>query len=373
MGAGQNKLIIVDGHQDLAYNAVSLGRDLRRSALEIRAQEKRSALPVSGGQCTLGLPELLAGNVAVVFGTVFALPAHRAKSGAEIMYRSPDEAHRQAMAQLDVYHRWTDQEPQIAMIGSQSDLEAVLDTWRSEPSREGADSSEESPDARQLGIVPLMENADPIREPAELELWVERGVRIVGPAWAGSRYSGGTGEPGPLTDLGRELLEVMADLGVGLDLSHMAEQSALEALERFEGVLLASHSNPQALVPGDRQLSDPLIVGIAERGGVIGVVLYNGFLRADWHKRDRKQRVTLSDVVRAIDYVCQRVGDAEHVALGSDLDGGFGAEAVPAEIDTVADLAKIATALGEHGYEPNHIASIMGGNWLRLLRRMLPE
>jgi membrane dipeptidase len=136
---------------------------------------------------------------------------------------------------------------------------------------------------------------------------------------------------------------------------------------------MASHSNPQALVPGDRQIGDPLIEGIAERGGVIGVVLYNGFLRRDWHRRDRKQRVTLTDVVRAIDHICQRVGDAAHVALGSDFDGGFGAESVPAEFDTVADLVKIATALGEHGYEPDHVASIMGGNWLRLLRRMLPE
>jgi membrane dipeptidase len=373
MDASHNELIIIDGHQDLAYNAVFHGRDLQRSALETRAQEKSGPVPARGGHCMLGLPELLAGNVAIVFGTVFALPAHRALSDADIVYRSPDEAHSQAMTQLDVYHRWADEERQIALIGSQSELEEVLATWRSEPSREGPDSSGGSPDARQLGIVPLMENADPIREPAELELWFERGVRIVGPAWASSRYSGGTGEPGPLTDLGRELLEVMADFGVGLDLSHMAEQSALEALDRFEGVLMASHSNPQALVPGDRQIGDPLIMGIAERGGVIGVVLYNGFLRRDWHQRDPKHRVTLTDVVRAIDYICQRVGDAEHVALGSDFDGGFGAESVPAEIDTVADLVKVGTALGEHGYERDHIASIMGGNWLRLLRRLLPQ
>lgn len=373
MGVSHNELIIIDAHQDLAYNVVSHGRDLRRSALATRAQEEGGSVPARGGQCMLGLPELLAGNVAIVFGTVFALPAHRALPGADIFYHSPDEAHSQGMAQLDIYHRWADEEPQIALVSNQSDLEAVLATWRSGHSQETPDTNGDDADARQLGIVPLMENADPIREPAELELWFRRGVRIVGPAWAGSRYSGGTGEPGPLTDLGRELLEVMADLGVGLDLSHMAEQSALEALERFEGVLLASHSNPQALVPSDRQLSDPLIVGIAERGGVIGVVLYNGFLRRDWHQRDPKHRVTLTDVVRAIDHICQRVGDAEHVALGSDFDGGFGAESAPAEIDTVADLVKVATALGEHGYEPDHIASIMGGNWLRLLRRMLPE
>jgi membrane dipeptidase len=224
-----------------------------------------------------------------------------------------------------------------------------------------------------VGIVPLMENADPIREPAELELWFERGVRIVGPAWTASRYAGGTGQPGPLTDLGHELLGVMADLGVALDLSHLAEQAAIEALDRFEGVLLASHSNPQGVVPGDRQLNDVMIQRLAERDGVIGITLYNGFLRPGWRKGNRKGLVTLTDVVRTIDYVCQRVGDAQHVALGSDFDGGFGREAVPAQIDTVADLRKIAAALAEHGFEMEHIASILGGNWLRLLRRVLPS
>jgi membrane dipeptidase len=359
-------LIIVDAHQDLAYNALAFGRDARRSALATRAEEEGGPVSVTNGRCMVGLPELVHGRVAVLFGTLFAMPPHQAVSSMDIVYRTPDEAHRQGMAQLDIYHRWADEEPQIALIGDQADLEAVLETW---DNGMGADE----PERRQVGIVPLMENADPIREPAELELWVERGLRVVGPAWAASRYSGGTGEPGPLTDLGRELLEVMADLGVALDLSHMAERAALEALERFEGTLMASHSNPQSVVPGDRQLSDALIVGIAERGGVIGIVPYNGFLRPDWHRGDRKERVTFSDVVRAIDHVCQRVGDAEHVGLGSDFDGGFGSESAPAELDTVADLPKLATALGEHGFEPEHIRAIMGGNWLRWLRRILPE
>jgi membrane dipeptidase len=366
MGTDPNSLIIVDAHQDLAYNVLTFGRDYRRSALETRAQEKDGPVPATNGSCMVGLPELLAGNVAVVFGSIFTMPARRALSTSSIVYDNAQMAHTQAMAQLDVYHRWADEEPQIALVGRRGDLEAVLATWQGVSKLDGDG-------VPHVGIVPSMENADPIREPAELELWVERGVRVVGPAWAGSRYAGGTAEPGPLTDLGRELLELMPELGVALDLSHMAERAAHEALERFEGVLLASHSNPQAIVPGDRHLSDVLIQGIAERGGVIGIVPFNKFLRPDWRRGDRKERVTLADVVRAIDYVCQRVGDADHVALGSDFDGGFGSESAPAGIDTVADLTKIAQALGEHGFEPDHVAAIMGGNWLRLLRRLLPE
>jgi membrane dipeptidase len=314
----------------------------------------------------IGLPELLTGNVAVVFGTVFALPARRAQPDRELVYHDAETAHRQAMSQLDIYHRWEDESPQIRLIGSQGDLKLVLDTWH-------ADQSAAEEDSRMVGIVPMMENGDPLREPAELELWFERGLRLLGPAWAASRYCGGTGEPGPLTDLGRELLEVMADLGVGLDLSHMAEEAALESLDRFEGVLFASHSNPRALVPGDRHISDAVIDGIAERDGVIGIVLCNAFLRPGWRRGDRKEDVALVDVVRAIDYVCQRIGDARHVALGSDFDGGFGRESTPAEFDTVADLSKVAVALDEHGYAAEHISAILAGNWLRILGRVLPE
>jgi len=361
----RSKLIAIDGHQDLAYNALAFGRDIRRSALDIRRREKGGPIPRTNGQCMIGLSELLQGRVAIIFGTVFVMPARWSESSLDIVYRDIQEAHMQAMAQLDVYHRWADEIPQIALVGDRSDLKTILGTWQAQMS---------DPDTEpQVGIVPLMENADPIREPAELELWVERGIRLVGPAWAGSQYAGGVGQPGPLTDLGRELLEVMADLGVALDLSHMAELAAAEALDRFEGVVFASHSNPASIMPTDRHLSDPMIERIAERDGVIGIVPYSGFLRRDWRRGDRKERTTLADVVRAIDYVCQRVGDADHVAIGSDFDGGFGSEAVPAEIDTVADLYKIADALGEHGFEPQHIEAVMAGNWLRLLRRILPE
>jgi membrane dipeptidase len=359
----QDPFIVVDAHQDLAFNALAYGRDYVRSALETRVTERRGPIPETHGTCMIGLPELLAGKVAIVFGTVFTMPLRRATPSAGIAYTDAQEAHQQGMAQLDVYHRWADEVPQISLVGSLVELNSVLGTWKPAP-------GQDAPEEPQVGIIPLMENAEPVRAPVELELWVERGVRIVGPAWSSNRYTAGTGEPGPLTDLGRELLHVMGDLGLGLDLSHMAEAAALESLERFEGVLMASHSNPRAIVPGDRQLSDATIVGIAERDGVIGIVPCNSFLRRDWHRSDRKELVTLTDVVRTIDYVCQRVGDAEHVGLGTDFDGGFGSESVPAEIDTVADLLKLEGALVEHGFDPHHITAIMGGNWLRLLRRL---
>jgi membrane dipeptidase len=165
----------------------------------------------------------------------------------------------------------------------------------------------------------------------------------------------------------------MADLGLILDVSHLAEESFFEAVDRFEGRIVATHANPRARVPGPRQLSDEMIRRLIRRDGVVGIALYNPFLRAGWSPGDPKDAVTLADVVAAVDQVCQVVGDAAHVGLGSDLDGGFGTEDAPAQIDTVADLARIGPALSDFGYAEDDVAAVLGGNWLRVLRVALPE
>jgi len=166
---------------------------------------------------------------------------------------------------------------------------------------------------------------------------------------------------------------VMAGLGLILDVSHLAEKAFFEAVDHFGGRIVATHANPRARVPGPRQLSDEMVRHLAERDGVIGIVPYNSFLRPGWSKGDPKDAVTVADVAAAADHVCQVVGDAKHVGLGSDFDGGFGAESTPAEIDTVADLARIGPALAELGYGEEDIAAVLGGNWLRVLRAALPE
>jgi membrane dipeptidase len=352
-------VIIVDGHEDIAWNALVLGRDVRLSASEVRRLEQGSDVPAREGTRMLGLPDWLAGRVAVVFGTIFAEPAKRAHP-KPYTYTTAEEAHKLAQAQLDYYHRLADECEQITLVGTRADLDRVLTGQESEKP--------------QVGIVPLMEGADPIREPAEAEMWFERGVRLVGLSWlTGSRYAGGDASPGPLADEGRQLLEVMAELGMTLDISHLAEEAFAEAVDRFEGKIVASHANPRTRVPGRRQLSDAMIRRLAERDGVIGIVLYNAFLRPGWSKGDPREAVNLADVAAAVDHICQVVGDAAHVGLGSDFDGGFGAESTPPGMDTVADLGLVAPALGEMGYGDEEIAAVMGENWLRLLREALPE
>jgi len=359
--------IIIDAHEDLAYNALNFNRNYTQSALATREAERDTAIPSQNGQCMIGLSELLLGRVAVVFSTLFAAPLRR-KLGEwdKLVYADSHQAYRLYSQQLDYYHRLCDEHRQFRLIGTAHDLDEVLASWE-----------KEEIEARQIGLVPLMEGADGIRDPKEVEWWVERGTRIIGLAWAGTRYAGGTGEPGPLTNDGRRLLATMADFGLILDLSHASDESFLEAVDRYEGVVMASHSNPRALLKEETQrperaLSDDMIRRLASRGGVAGVVLYNRFLKANWRAPDGKSVVALDHVVAMIDHICQLTGSADHVGIGSDFDGGFGAESAPAEMDTVADLGLIGSALGERGYGAKDVEKIMSGNWRQLLRRGLP-
>ncbi len=357
-------MIVVDAHQDIAYNALCNGRDYRRNAWETRRLEAGTEIAAHAGQATLGLPDALLGRVGIVFSTLFVAPYEGgdSKPWSDLSYRTPQEAYQFASRQADYYQRLADESEKVSLIQTVSDLDAVLATWTED---------KDMGDHRQ-GLVMLMENADPIIEPRQFEEWYERGVRIVGPAWHASRYAGGTGQPGPLTKLGYELLDTMASFNAILDLSHLAEEACLQALDHYQGVIIASHSNPRHFRDTDRHLGDDTIRLLAERDGVMGIVTYNRFLSDTWTLSDTKKALPLSVVIDAIDYVCQITGSASHVGIGTDFDGGFGAEATPDGLDTVADLIWIGTALHERGYQPEDVDAILSGNMLRKLRQALP-
>jgi len=360
--------LIVDAHQDIAWNILNFGRDYTRPVRETRRLEAGGTAPQHNGDTLLGWPEYQQGNVAVVFGTIFTSPARRALGPWDTQtYTSPEQARQRALAQLDAYQRLAGEHPdQFCLIASRTALERHLALW-AQPAPESG---------RAVGLVLLMENAEGVRALDELDEWWERGLRIIGPAWAGTRFCGGTGEPGPLTREGHALLDAMAGIGFTLDLSHMHHEAALQALDRYPGPVIASHANPLRLLKSsesNRHLSDELIDGIFERDGVIGVVPYNPFLKAGWSEKDGRQAVSLQLILDHIDYYCQRAGDARSVGIGSDFDGGFGVQRVPAGIDSIADLQKLAPILSDQrGYNSAEIAAVFGGNWIEYLRRALP-
>ncbi len=361
--------IIVDAHEDIAWNTLCLGRNYLDSAYNIRRAEADGSAEAVTGVAMLGLPEWLKGGVAVIGATLFTPPERRRSSLLEQYYRNVNEAHELAQRQIEIYERMAEQSDQIKLIRTRADLEAVLKTW------EGFDPAlAEDPqrDERQIGLIYLIEGGDSIREPAEVAWWYERGVRLIGPAWVGTQYCGGTGEPGPLTAAGVELLKHMRPFNLVLDLSHMDERSFFQALDQYDGPIIASHSNPRALTNNtNRHLSDEMIKALVQHDGVIGTVIFNKFLLKGWETGDAKDAATVETVVTAIDHVCQNAGDAQHAGIGTDFDGGFGMKSAPAGFDTVADLQIIAPALERRGYAAADVELIMTGNWLRALRRAL--
>jgi membrane dipeptidase len=349
-------MFIVDAHQDLAYTAIKFDRDLQRPLAELRAAELKRPSP--NGRATVSFPTLREGGVGLVFGTIFVAPTSVkwVAYDPRTSYNTADEAHQLGMNQLDYYHRLADADVGVRLVGDLASLDEVVASYQ--PGQKPL-----------IGIVPLMEGADPIRSPEEAELWYERGLRLVGLSWDDTRYAPGAWKGGGgLTADGRALLDSMAQLGFILDLTHMSEKATLEALDSYAGPIVATHSNARALVPGERHFSDLQIRRTAEQGGMIGVVLYNLFLKEGYKRGDSQEPVTLAHVTAHIDHICQTTGSARHVGIGSDLDGGFGADDIPAEMDSVADLPLIAKALRERGYADADIRGIMGGNWLNLLR-----
>jgi membrane dipeptidase len=356
------KPILIDAHQDLAWNMLTFGRDYSLSAQETRQREEGSLTVQKNDDTLLGWSEFQAGRVAIVFATLFAAPARASEGDWDSqVYQNAEQAHQFYKNQVNAYARLFDLHPdKFTPLRSTRDLSAVMDAWQ----------RAESP--APTGLLTLMEGADGIRSIDELDEWWELGVRIIGPAWKSTRYCGGTGEPGPLTAEGRSLLAGMAERGFGLDISHMAWESALEALDRYEGALIASHANPLKMVgnsTSNRFLSDEIIDKLIERGGVVGIVPFNRFLDHGWKRGDA--RSPLDRIAAHMDYICQRAGDALHVGIGSDFDGGFGLQQVPDELDTVADLQKLVPLLAARGYTEADIHAIFGANWKNYLQKSL--
>ena len=361
--------LIIDSHQDIAWNMLTFGRDYTRPVAETRRLEAGTIVPDINGDATVGWPEYQRGNVAVIFATLFATPAKKKEAYDTLWYADPEKAHRLYMDQVTVYRRLVDSHPdKFRFITTTKELDSVIDHW-SRPSLNG--------EGHPVGLVYLMEGADGIRSPKELSEWYDLGLRMIGLAWAGTRYCGGTGEPGPLTPEGRELITAMADYNFILDLSHMDEAAAYESLDRYEGPVMATHANCAALMRGadtNRHLPDRVIEGLIERDGVIGLIPLNSFLKVGWLRKNgsRREEVPLDALIAHIDHVCQIAGNSLHAGIGSDFDGGFGLQSIPPEIDSIADLQIIGTGLRARGYGESDIENILGGNWLRFLRRNLP-
>jgi membrane dipeptidase len=364
---------IFDAHLDLAYNALGYDRDqtdelaaIRRREAALTGPDGESAARNGWSTATVTLPEMRRANVAVCLATLLARTKPMIVRETCPPRYDMDSAARAitfAMAQGQLaYYRALEAVGEVVLIRDSGSLQRH---WRRYTSGE----------TRAIGIILSMEGCDPILEPSQARAWWDQGLRTACLAhYAQGIYGYGTGGDGPLTPEGRELLGEFARLGVILDLVHTAETAFYEAAERFAGPVFVSHANCRAIVPGDRQLSDEQIKLVASRSGVIGVALDAWMLLRDYRRRvTPRSCVGMDAVADHIDHLCQVTGNCDHVAIGSDLDGGFGAEQCPHDLQSIADLQKIGAVLAQRGYGDHEIAAVLYGNWLRYFTAALPE
>ncbi|HVN57946.1 MAG TPA: membrane dipeptidase [Bacteroidales bacterium] len=352
---------IVDGHLDLSMNALEWNRDLRWSVEEIRESEKEMTDKPDRGRGTVSFGEMRRGNVQLCVATQIA---RYVKKGSPVPgWNSQEQAWAHTQGQL-AWYKCMEEAGEMRPVRNKSELENHLSDWNS--------GRKDLP----VGYVLSLEGADSILSIDHLNRAYEYGLRAVGPAHFGPGiYAWGTSYTGPLTARGRELIKKIDSLGMILDVTHLSDESYREALDLFHGPVWASHNNCRIFCEHPRQFTDDQIRELVERDAVIGAALDNWMLVPGWDQGKTGQKglkVSLELVINNIDHICQTAGDSEHSAIGSDLDGAFGTEQSPSEINTIADLQLIASLLEKRGYKETDIMNIMSENWIRFLRKNLP-
>jgi membrane dipeptidase len=351
-------MLIFDAHLDLAMNALEWNRDLRWPLEEIRGRETGLTDKKDRRNGTVCFPEMRRANIGLCVATQIAryVKPQNPLPG----WHSPEQAWAQTQGQL-AWYRAMEETGEMVQITDRASLERHLRLWQAP----AADAP--------IGYILSLEGADSIFTLQHLERSFAHGLRAVGPAHYGpGTYAQGTDATGGLGARGRELLAEMDRLGIILDATHLCDDSFWEALDHFHGPIWASHSNCRALVPHNRQFSDEQIKALISRGAVIGAVLDAWMMIPDWVRGKTTPQATglkLQKIVEHIDHVCQIAGNARHCGIGSDLDGAYGREQTPEDLESIADIARIPAMLAARGYSPADVEGIAHGHFVRFLQR----
>lgn len=353
-------MIIFDAHLDMAWNALEWNRNIEAPVDKIREFE-RQLDGIYPGANTVSWDALRKGHVGITISTL--LPRLHRKQAVLSHYQSREAAYGACYGQI-AYYRAMVAKGVLREIPDRITLTAHVKEWEAAT----ATGNGKTPP---IGYILSMEGSPGILSPRQIPEWYAAGLRILGPSHYGvSPYSHGTGSEGGLLADGPALLREMDQVGMLLDVTHLADQSFWEALDIFQGPVLASHHNCRALVPGDRQLADEQIKALIQRGAVIGAAFDAWMLTPGWKIGvTQPDNCTLENVVDHIDHICQLAGNANHCGMGTDLDGGFGKEQTPRDLDTIADLHKVAAILERRGYSAADVEGIMYKNWVRFFER----
>ena len=354
-------MFTIDAHLDLSMNALEWNRDLRQPVAHLRQREAGMTDKPDRMKGTVSLPALRAGNIGLVVATQIA--RYVAPGNPLPGWHSPEQAWAQTQGQRSWYNAMEDA-GEMVQIRDLASLEKHLLLWQ-----DGTPN-----DHKPVGYMLSLEGADSIRTPADVETAYNYGLRAIGPAHYGpGRYAQGTDASGGVGPAGQALLQEMERLNMILDATHLCDDSFWEALDYFNGPVWASHNNCRALVDHNRQFSDAQLKELIARDAVIGGPLDAWMMVPGWVRgksTPEAMNCTLSVMIDHLDHICQLAGNARHIGIGSDLDGAFGKEQSPADLDTIADLQHIPDLLRQRGYTEDDVANVMHGNWLRFLRRV---
>ena len=351
-------MLIFDAHLDLSMNALEWNRDITQPVSEIRRRETGRTDKVDRAKGTVALPDMRRGQVGLCVAT--QIGRYVKTSNPLPGWQSPEIAWAQTQGQL-AWYRAMEEAGQMVQIVDAAGLDKHVALWKNNP-----------PADAPIGYILSLEGADSIRTPKHLERAYEQGLRAVGPAHYGpGTYAFGTHSSGGLGVKGRELLKEMEQLGIILDATHLCDVSFWEAMDSFHGRVWASHSNCRTLVPEERQFSNEQLKALIERGAVIGAALDAWMMVPGWIRgktTPQEAGVKLSHMLDHMDHVCQLAGNARHSAIGTDLDGGFGLEQSPGDLDTIADLQRLPDMLRNRGYKEADVEQVAHGNWIRFLK-----
>ncbi len=353
-------MLIFDAHLDLGLNAIDWNRDLRMDVAEIRAQERNLGMTDPGRRTnTLSFPEMKKAEVGVGVATVLARIEQPINH--PFGYTTPEACYAVAMSHL-AYYRAMERSGAMKMLRTRGDLRSHLSAYAADPAR------------APFGYILSMECADPVLDPGQIFEWHENGLRAIGITHYGpNRYGGGTRSEAGLAMEAVPLLKNIEELGIALDMTHLSDRAFWQVAERFGGRVLASHQNARKFCDWQRQFSDPMIKFVIDRDGVLGMAFDAIMLQPGWVRGVSQPEVTMERVADNIDHICQMAGNARNVGIGSDLDGGYGSDQTPADVDTIADLQALPEILRKRGYPEADVAAIMHGNFVRFFGETLPE
>ncbi len=354
------KPFIIDAHLDLAMNAMEWNRDLSLPLDEIRQREMHMKDKPDRGKGTVSIPELRKGRVGLVVAT--QLSRYTPYGSFLPGWNSPQQAWAMTQAQL-AWYKEMETLGEMVQITNLAELERHLSLW----------NNIEVPDSKKpVGYILSLEGADSLVNVSYLHKAYGYGLRAVGLSHFGpGRYAPGTKTEGGLSILGMQLLKEMGHLNMILDVTHLTDEWFTQVMDLYQGPVWASHHNVRKIVPNQRQLTDQQIKLLIERDAVIGGMLdcwamdirFIDTVSDPW-----QLNIRLENLVDHWDHICQIAGNSKHIAIGSDLDGIFGTEQSPWDLNSIADLQKYTDILTRRGYTQEDIDNIFHKNWLGFLR-----